>query len=196
MISYLQEAEEKDFMDLVGNPEFDQDLKNFFQGGRYNYSDEEVKDTKSLARDFVQHMRWQSMNEVTAAFDLLYIQKNDKEVSVEGQESFAKLIHAMDVTGGGGTGKLQGAWDYATAGIFSPSTGVTLATFGFGVGTKIAAKAAAKATQMSIRNLLYTFKAADDLTGVDLGGCGRIKKKKKKQKKHEMKLDVSTLRII
>lgn len=151
MISYLQEAEEKDFMDLVGNPEFDQDLKNFFQGGRYNYSDEEVKDTKSLARDFVQHMRWQSMNEVTAAFDLLYIQKNDKEVSVEGQESFAKLIHAMDVTGGGGTGKLQGAWDYATAGIFSPSTGVTLATFGFGVGTKIAAKAAAKATQMSIR---------------------------------------------
>ena len=42
MTTYLKDIEEKDFMDLLGNEEFEQDLRSFFQGGRYTYSDEEI----------------------------------------------------------------------------------------------------------------------------------------------------------
>lgn len=155
MASYLKDIEEKDFMDLLGNEEFEQDLKNFFQGGRYNYSDEEVQDTEQLARDFVQHMRWQETNESTAMFDLNYVKRgigyDQDEVTDEGLMSFGKLMQAYDVSDGGGTGFWGGAWDYMSAFAASPSTAATVATFGFGVGSKIAAKAAGKATQIGIR---------------------------------------------
>lgn len=155
MASYLKDIEEKDFMDLLGNEEFEQDLKNFFQGGRYNYSDEEVQDTEQLARDFVQHMRWQETNESTAMFDLNYVKRglgyDQDEVTDEGLMSFGKLMQAYDISDGGGTGFWGGAWDYMSAFAASPSTAATVATFGFGVGSKIAAKAAGKATQIGIR---------------------------------------------
>jgi hypothetical protein len=47
-------------------------------------------------------MRWQSTNEATAVYDLLYVQKSDKEVSKEGKVSFGKLMQAYDVSEGGG----------------------------------------------------------------------------------------------
>ena len=150
-MSYVQEAEGKYFTDLLDNEEFQQDLKNFFSGGRYNYSPEQLDDVEQLADDFAQHMRWQSTNEATAVYDLLYVQKSDKEVSRDGKVSFGKLMQAYDVSEGGGTGKLEGAWDYFSAFAASPSTIGTAATFGFGVGSKIAAKAASKTSQMAIR---------------------------------------------
>ncbi|MAO25153.1 MAG: hypothetical protein CMJ25_30800, partial [Phycisphaerae bacterium] len=160
MASYLKDIEEKDFMDLLGNEEFEQDLKRFFQGGRYNYSDEQVQDTKGLARDFVQHMRWQDTNEATAVFDLNYVKRglgySQDEVTDEGLVSFGKLMQAYDISDGGGTGFWGGTWDYMSAFAASPSTAATVATFGFGVGTKIAAKAAGKATQIGIRKYAQT----------------------------------------
>ena len=155
MATYLEEIEEKDFMDLLGNEEFEQDLKSFFQGGRYTYSDEEIKDTEKLANDFVQHMRWQSTNESTAIFDLNYVKRgvgyDGDNTTEDGLMAFGKLMNAYDKSDGGGTGFLEGAWDYFSAFAASPSTAATAATFGFGVGSKILAKAASKATQMSIR---------------------------------------------
>lgn len=150
-MSYVENVEGKYFTDLLDNEEFQQDLKNFFSGGRYNYTPEQLEDVEQLADDFAQHMRWQSTNEATAVYDLLYVQKPDKEVSREGKVSFGKLMQAYDTSEGGGTGKLEGAWDYLSAFAASPSTIGTAATFGFGVGSKIAAKAASKATQMSVR---------------------------------------------
>ena len=155
MATYLEDIEEKDFMDLLGNEEFEQDLRSFFQGGRYTYSDEEIKDTEKLANDFVQHMRWQSTNESTAVFDLNYVKRglgyDDDNVTEDGLMAFGKLMNAYDKSEGGGTGVLEGAWDYFSAFAASPSTAATVGTFGFGFGSKILAKAASKATQMSIR---------------------------------------------
>ena len=87
-MSYVQEAEEKYFDDLLDNEEFQEDLKKFFSGGRYNYSEEKLADTAQLADDFAQHMRWQSTNEATAIFDLLYVQKSEEEASNEGKIAF------------------------------------------------------------------------------------------------------------
>lgn len=155
MATYLEDIEEKDFMDLIGNEEFEKDLKSFFQGGRYSYSDDQIKDTKQLANDFVQHMRWQDMNESTAVFDLNYVKRgvgyDEDNATDDGLMAFGKLMNAYDKSEGGGTGPLEGAWDYLSALAASPSTAVTVGTFGFGVGSKIVAKAASKATQMSIR---------------------------------------------
>ena len=151
-MSYVEQAEGKYFDDLLDNEEFQEDLKEFFSGGRYNYSKKQLEDTSQLADDFAQHMRWQSTNEATAMFDLLYVQKSDKEVSREGKEAFGKLMQAYDTSEGGGTGKLEGAWDYLSAFAASPSTAVTVGTFGFGAGSKIAAKAASKTSQMAVRS--------------------------------------------
>lgn len=150
-MSYVQEAEGKYFTDFLDNEEFQQDLKDFFSGGRYNYTPEQLEDVEQLADDFAQHMRWQSTNEATAVKDLLYVQKPDEEASKEGKIAFGKLMQAFDISEGGGTGKLEGAWDYLSAFAASPSTAATAATFGFGVGSKIAAKATSKAAQMSVR---------------------------------------------
>jgi len=155
MATYLEEIEEKDFMDLLGNEEFEKDLKSFFQGGRYTYSDKEIEDTEKLANDFVQHMRWQNMNESTAIFDLNYVKRgvgyDADNTTDEGLLAFGKLMNAYDKSDGGGTGVIEGAWDYFSALAASPSTAITVGTFGFGVGSKLLAKAASKATQMSIR---------------------------------------------
>jgi len=150
-MSYVQEAEGKYFTEFLDNEEFQQDLKDFFSGGRYNYTPEQLEDVEQLADDFAQHMRWQSTNEATAVKDLLYVQKPDEEASKEGKIAFGKLMQAFDVSEGGGTGKLEGAWDYLSAFAASPSTAATAATFGFGVGSKIAAKATSKAAAMSVR---------------------------------------------
>jgi hypothetical protein len=150
-MSYVEQAEGKYFDELLEQEEFQQDLKDFFSGGRYNYSPEQLEDTEQLADDFAQHMRWQSTNEATAVFDLLYVQKPDEEVSRDGKVAFGKLMQAYDVSEGGGTGLAEGAWDYTSAFFAAPSTAVTAATFGFGVGSKIAAKATAKTSQMAVR---------------------------------------------
>ena len=80
-MSYVEKAEGQDFNDLLDEEEFQTDLKQFFSGGRYNYTPEQLEDTAQLAEDFTQHMRWQSTNEATAIFDLLYVQKSDKVVA-------------------------------------------------------------------------------------------------------------------
>ena len=74
MTSYIENTETP-FTDLVGDETFNDDLKAFFTGGRYNYTQEEMDELgpEQLANDFVEHMRFQSLNEGTAAKDLLYV---------------------------------------------------------------------------------------------------------------------------
>ena len=78
MANYINEASEKYFTDLVGDNTFEEDLKSFFTGGRYNYTPEEMSNIGAgqLANDFVEHMRYQTSNEATAAKDLLYVSRN------------------------------------------------------------------------------------------------------------------------
>jgi len=169
MADYIQRAEDNYFTDLIDDETFGEDLKKFFTGGRYNYSQKEIeeKGVEGLANDFAEHMRYQSTNETTAVKDLLYVKRDyetnekipaaegrDKRVK-EGKKAFGRLMQAYDMSAGGGDGsigsKLEGAGDYLRAFASSPSTILTVGTLGTGLLSKIAARGTSKATQMSIR---------------------------------------------
>jgi hypothetical protein len=152
MGNYVDEVEGKYFTDLSKDIDFQKDLVRFFSGSRYSMSIDEIKELgpQGLAEKFAEHMRWQSTNEVTALKDYNYVQ--NKEVVPEDElASFGSLMLAFDKSEGGGTGTLSGAWDYMSAFATSPSTIATVGTGGWGVGSKLAAKASGKAAQLALR---------------------------------------------
>jgi len=152
MVNYINQVEGKKFLEMSGDADFQKDLVRFFSGGRYRLSADEMKErgAEGLANDFVEHMRYQASNEVSALKDLQYVQ--DKEnTDQRGLESFGRLMTAWDKSEGAGTGFIEGVADYGGATITSPSTAVTVLTGGFGIGSKLFAKAAGKATQLAIR---------------------------------------------
>lgn len=155
MANYLEEAEGKYFTDLVQDTDFQRDLVRFFTGSRYGMSLDEVKELgpQGLADKFVEHMRWQDTNEVTALKDLNYV-KNPDGVPEEELQAFGKLMLTYDRAESGGTGYFSAAGDYLSAFITSPSTAATVATGGWGVGSKLAAKAGGKAAQLALRQTI------------------------------------------
>ena len=96
MSSYNDKTEKYAFTDLTKEQGFNNDLVKFFTGGRYNYSKETMleKGAEGLAEDFVEHMRYQSWNEVSAVRDLTYV--TNKDTRPEGKEAFGRLIQAWD----------------------------------------------------------------------------------------------------
>ena len=154
MGSYLEEVDGKYLTDFTSNPEFQRDLVRFFRGSRYGMTAEEMKElgAEGLVNKFVEHMRWQDTNELTALKDYNYVQQED--LPTEELESFGKLMMAYDRAEGGGTGKLSGAWDYLSAFATSPSTLATVGTGGWGIGSKLATKASGKAAQLAMRQTI------------------------------------------
>jgi hypothetical protein len=152
MTSYLEQVEGKDFTDLVENEDFQRDLVRFFSGSRYGMSTGEIQELgpQGLAERFVEHMRWQSTNEYSALQDLSYVRDRERTSERELQ-AFGGLITAFDRADGGGTGILDGAIDYISAFATSPSTLATVATAGWGVGGKLAARAAGRSAQAAVR---------------------------------------------
>ena len=154
MASYIDNSAETDFVDLVEDAEFKKDLIRFFSGGRYNYSSEDMqkKGFDGLTSDFVEHMRGQAWNEVTAVKDLNYA--NNKDYKIEGKQAFGRLMEAWDNSDSVGSGFGESAGDFAEAIATAPSTYLGFASFGLG---KVGAKAATKAAQIGVR---YGLKAA------------------------------------
>jgi len=154
MGSYLEEVDGKDFMELKDNPEFQKDLVLFFRSSRYGLSGDEMKElgADGLADKFVEHMRWQDTNEITALKDYNFVKQEN--LPQEELKSFGNLMMAYDRAEGGGTGTLDGAVDYLSAFATSPSTLATVGTAGWGVGSKLAAKAAGKAAQLAMRQTI------------------------------------------
>jgi len=157
--SYLENIEEKNFMDLVKEDDFKVDLVRFFSGGRYNMSKEEMKEQgfEKLAQKFAEHMRFQSAHDATALKDLNYVR--DKGANILGKQSFGNLIQAWDNVESVGKTETAG-WrdtataDYAEAIIKSPSTFLGMGSFGL---SKAAAKAATKGTQILVRKQLKDY---------------------------------------
>ena len=146
---YTKKAEDATFTDLKDDREFQIDLVRFFSGGRYNMSREEMEEVgmEGLTEKFVEHMRIQDWNEVTATKDLNYLL--NKDLDRRGKESFARLQYAWDVSNDVGDGFWSGTLDYAEGLATAPSTYVGLGSLGIG---KLAAKAGGKAAQIAIRN--------------------------------------------
>lgn len=153
MTTYLEGAEDKSFIDLADNQDFQKDLVRFFSGSRYKMSREEINKAgpQGLAERFVEHMRWQNTNEYTALQDLSYVRDRDMTSERELQ-AFGGLITAFDKVDSSGDGFMNGAIDYISAFAASPSTIATVGTAGWGVGTKIAARAAGRSAQAAVRS--------------------------------------------
>lgn len=155
--SYTSKAQGRYFDELLGDEEFESDLVSFFKNhDSYTLSDEEIEEVgvAQLANDFVEHMRFQDMNEYTALQDYLFVQRPEEEVDPESQLAFGRLMTALDNSEGGGTGFVEGFSDYARGFASSPSTVATAATLGTGVWTKIGAYFGKKGTQVALRKAL------------------------------------------
>ena len=94
MVDYINKAPDTDFVNLTEDDDFKRDLVRFFSGGRYKYTKDEMREIgcDGLTKEFVEHMRAQSWNEVTAVKDLNYV-KNKKR-SQRGKDACARLTKA------------------------------------------------------------------------------------------------------
>jgi len=160
MVEYIERVKDGAFMDLKDDYDFQVDLVQFFSGGRYKKSREEMKEAgfEGLTEEFITHMRFQNSNEVTALKDLNYV--NDKTANRKGKESFGNLIQAWDNSDSVGTGFFDGASDYIYGTISAPSTYVGIGSLGLG---KLGAKAATKGTQMLVRSSIQKSVVKDTL---------------------------------
>jgi hypothetical protein len=154
MTSYLENIEEKNFLDLKDNYDFQVDLVKFFSGGRYKMSRAEIEEQgyENLTRKFAEHMRFQSWNDATALKDLNYV--NNKKLPQGGKESFGNLVQAWDNSEAAGTGAWSGLGDFSEALVKSPSTYLGMGSFGL---AKAGAKAATKTTQILVRKKLKDY---------------------------------------
>ena len=148
METYVQKAPDSSFIDLVEDDDFKSDLVKFFSGGRYKYTENEMREMgfENLTKDFIEHMRAQSVNEVTATKDLNYVR--NKDFSYKGKQAFGRLTQAWDNSKEAGTGFLDGLGDFAEGAITAPSTYLGFASFGLG---KVGAKVASKGVQLAVR---------------------------------------------
>jgi len=148
MSTYVQKAPDSSFINLVEDNDFKRDLVSFFSGGRYKYTKDEMREMgfENLTKDFIEHMRAQSVNEVTATKDLNYVR--NKDFNYKGKQAFGRLTQAWDNSKEAGTGFLDGLGDFAEGAITAPSTYLGFASFGLG---KVGAKIASKGVQLAVR---------------------------------------------
>ena len=148
MSTYVQKAPDSSFINLVEDNDFKRDLVSFFSGGRYKYTKDEMREMgfENLTKDFIEHMRAQSVNEVTATKDLNYVR--NKDFNYKGKQAFGRLTQAWDNSKEAGTGFFDGLGDFAEGVVTAPSTYLGFASFGLG---KVGAKIASKGVQLAVR---------------------------------------------
>ena len=148
MENYLDKASGSTIEELKDEPGFQEDLKKFLGGARKGYSEKELasKNVDWMVDEYVEHMRGQDANEVSALKDLFYVR--NEENSEEARGAFGRLMQTWDTVEGVGTGVLKGTGDYLEAIVSSPSTLATVFTGGY---SKLAALSATKATQFATR---------------------------------------------
>ena len=128
--------------DLVNSSEFYEDVTKFLRernGVTKQLSPDEAYD------EFMEHMRYHNVNEVTVLRDLEYVQNSDRE----SKANFGNLIDAFDKIDDGIT--LAGIGDYVQGTLTAPSTYIGLATGGTG---KLASMAGTQAAKIGVRKLI------------------------------------------
>ena len=132
--------------DLASDTDFIADATYFLRernGEKGLMTNEEVIDK------FMEHMRYQNVNEITALRDLEYAQNTDRQ----GKQTFARLIDAYDriddLEEAGDYGRMM--IDYAQGIATAPSTYLGIVTGGTG---KAAAVAGTQAAKLGLRKVL------------------------------------------
>ena len=112
---------------LLQNDEFLSDARTFLikRGG---YSADDVRDKEDVYAGFLEHFRYQNVNEVTATRDLFYAQSDDTtDKEKEGMGRLMDTFDKMDTEFG-----LAAAQDYLGGVLFAPSTYAGMFSFGAG----------------------------------------------------------------
>lgn len=153
---YYEKAEGNLFIDLADDPEMQADLVRFFSGKRYGMTKEELLATtpQQLADDFVAHMRYQDVNEVTVFRDINFVNRAKKNGDEDSLNAFGRLMMAYDASEGGGTGFWEGAWDYGTGALMSPTTLLVLGSRGGASQAKVVGQGATQGGKMMLRKYL------------------------------------------
>lgn len=154
-LPYYQRTRGKSLSEFMDDADFQQDLVDFFQSSRYNYSADKIKSMKpaDLADEFYKHMRYQSVNEATALRDLQFVTQddlNDPDIK-RGKDAFGRLMLAWDESDGEelGAGVVG---DYFMGSLVSPSTVASVLTAGVGsVPAKVSAQAAKVGANIAMR---------------------------------------------
>jgi len=120
---------------LLQNDEFLSDARTFLikRGG---YSADDVRDKEDVYAGFLEHFRYQNVNEVTATRDLFYAQSDDTtDKEKEGMGKLMDTFDKMDTEFG-----LAAAQDYLGGVLFAPSTYAGMFSFGAGKAGALAAQ--------------------------------------------------------
>ena len=130
---------------LTSNDEFLQDARGFLMK-RGGYSAERLQDKQEVYEQFMEHFRYQNVNEVTAVRDLEYA----SNAKTEDKKEFARLIDLYDTMEGDGF-SLSQVKDYAGGILTAPSTYLGVITGGVG---KLASSGGVQLTKLALKKLL------------------------------------------
>ena len=130
---------------LTQNEDFLNDARGFLMK-RGGYSAERLQDKQEVYEQFMEHFRYQNVNEVTAVRDLEYA----SNAKAEDKEEFARLIDLYDTMEGDGF-SLSQAKDYAGGILSAPSTYLGLITGGVG---KLASTGGVQVSKLALKKLL------------------------------------------
>ena len=130
---------------LTQSDDFLNDARGFLMK-RGGYSAERLQDKQEVYEQFMEHFRYQNVNEVTAVRDLEYA----SNAKTEDKEEFARLIDLYDTMEGDGF-SLSQAKDYAGGILSAPSTYLGLITGGVG---KLASTGGVQVSKLALKKLL------------------------------------------
>jgi hypothetical protein len=138
------DKENKNKENLIDNEDFLSEARNFLvkRGG---YSQERLKDNNEVYEQFLEHFRYQNVNEVSAVRDLEYAQNANKQDKKE----FANLIELYDTMDTDFS--LETVKDFAGGILTAPSTYLGIFTGGAG---KLASGAATQVSKVALKKLL------------------------------------------
>ena len=141
--NYLNE-EDKVKENIIENDDFIEDARGFLQK-REGYTDEQLATKEDIYDAYMEHFRYQNVNEVTAIRDLEYAQNANQEE----KEQFARLIDLFETQKS--EGFFNAAGDYIQGIASAPSTYAGIATGGAG---KLAALGGVNLAKIGIKKLL------------------------------------------
>lgn len=158
---YYNEQEEINKDTLLADRNFLSDARVFLMD-RGGYKPESLRDKEYVYDKFMEHFRFQNVNEATAISDMMYAQ----DAKQDRKDRMSRLMDAydkMDSDFG-----LNAVGDYAAGIVFAPSTYAGIFTGG---GAKVGALAAQQGVKLGIREVLKRGPAGQALRKAALKGA-------------------------
>jgi len=155
------DAKDKVKDNLVKDVDFINDATEFLEK-RENYSIRDLNTPQKVYDAYMEHFRYQNVNEITAVRDLEYAQN----ASAEEKEQFARLIDLFETQQD--EGFFDAAGDYVQGVLTAPSTYLGMLTGGAG---KLATSGGVQLAKLGMRKLLAKSLATSALKGGAVEGA-------------------------